>query len=467
METPRATVLLIEPSMVSRYGDEKRIGSLFLSPSLAHMYLAAPLIRDGFEVVFVDFNVDRICREDFLGLARRSAFILVSCWSCYMESVKLILDDVRGANGQAVIICGGPHCNLEKEPVEGADITVLGEAENLISPLLTALLENKPLAGFPGLIYREGGRTVRTPGMMKVENLDESEFPSLDILRGKSYKTVWGMDFVPIMSSRGCTFRCGYCSFGDLGYRERSVENVIGEIKNAVARGYRYIVFYDDNFLLNAKRAMRIMERIIEENIKIKIAVQGRADSSSEALYRVMRKAGVGLVLFGVESGNQDVLDFYNKGTTLEKIRTAVTLANRAGMATWAWLMIGAPMETREHFENTLRFVDDLKFDIIVVSLLRYEKGTRLWEDAVRRGLIGRDQNYVDANERLALFSEKELEEIVGSMARRFYRNPRRILRFIYKVLTVGDRAAIAGLIRSIPSLASMIIDMTRRSGEF
>ena len=179
------------------------------------------------------------------------------------------------------------------------------------------------------------------------------------------------------------------------------------------------------------------MDMIINEKLKVRIIIQGRVDSADYELYRKLRKAGVFLIAFGIESANQDVLDFYNKRTNPEVIRTAVSLANKVGILTFGWLMIGAPMETREYFERDLKFVNDIKLDLTYVCTLKYVKGTSLWDDARKKGLIKDDKPDFD-NKELSPVTRKELRVIREGLVKSFYKNPKRIARIFLKFIRLG-----------------------------
>ena len=127
----------------------------------------------------------------------------------------------------------------------------------------------------------------------------------------------------------------------------------------------------DDNFLLNRKRVMRIMDGIIEMNTEIKIIVEGaRVNVADYELYKKMWDAGVRVISYGIESGNQDILDFYNKKITLEQVKKAVGIANRVGFFTVGSFIIGAPFEDRAKIEKTIRFATTLPLDFVEFYIL-------------------------------------------------------------------------------------------------
>lgn len=179
------------------------------------------------------------------------------------------------------------------------------------------------------------------------------------------------------------------------------------------------------------------MKRIIEEKLNVKMIMQGRVDSADYEMYKKLKEAGTILIMFGIESVNQDVLDFYNKGITLKQINAAITLTNDLGILSFGYFMFGAPIETAKHIENTKKFFDETKLDIMILSILSYCKGSELWEEAVKKGLISKSSFWVSANERLSNYSFKELSAIVDDLTKHFY-SAKRILHLLYKFVRLG-----------------------------
>jgi len=152
-----------------------------------------------------------------------------------------------------------------------------------------------------------------------------------------------------LLTSKGCPFRCRFCSrysniIPEWGFRQRSVENVVKEIQELDEK-YRSIRIDDDSFLADNKRAHKIFDKLLEIGTNIDLLIEGaRVDSADKDLYKKMKKTGVTLISYGIESGNQDVLDFYNKKTTLQQIRKAICLSREMDFFTSASFILGAPI---------------------------------------------------------------------------------------------------------------------------
>jgi len=413
-----------------------------LSPPLGLLYLGSPLLKEDYNVLFIDLNVDRMSRKEFLNIIEVHDFILITCYTLTLNNVKKIIKDIKKVNKKAHILCGGPHCNITHEYIEGSFLTCFGECEGYITRILNSIITKESLEDIPGLIYKKDGELVKNSGVMKIDNLDLSIFPAWELIDKKKYGYVGNarLDLAWIMSTRGCPFNCYFCARMLYSkYRERSVDNVVAELKSLVKQGYKYIAFGDDNFLLNKNRVHEIMDRIILEKINIKMAVQGRVDSADFNLFQKMRKAGVIAIFFGIESANQDVLDFYNKKTTVEQGIEAIKTANQAGLITVGFFIIGAPFETDKHIKQNLEYFNNVPLDLISCYDLTYVVGTQLWKNAVKKGIIEKSELFVRADKKTSNYSSEEISEIKNDFIKRFYKNPRRLLRIQSKALRLGE----------------------------
>jgi len=272
------------------------------------------------------------------------------------------------------------------------------------------------------------------------------KFPRRDLLRDNKGYSILGKrsrDITTIITSRGCPRKCTFCAHNALAYqkyRARSADNVVEEIRTIGGQGYKILGIVDDNFTADKIRAKKILTGIIGMNARLTIAVQGRADSADAELFSLMKKAGVVLITFGLESGNQEVLDFYNKGATVETIGNAVKLADRAGLYTAGMFIFGAPMETTEHFDRTYRFAASLPLDVTSFWVLDYTYGSIFVEKSLRRGKgHGRGLQHAAGLERKTASIHAFIEEYGRKCFFRFYLRPSYWLRQAVKFVRVHN----------------------------
>ena len=230
--------------------------------------------------------------------------------------------------------------------------------------------------------------------------------------------------------------------FAATNYRERSAESVLYEIQQLADAGFQVLYIVDDNFMVNERRVHAIMDGIIKRGVKMAILAQGRVHPCSEALYQKMRAAGVQLLSYGLESGNQDVLNFYRKRTTIEQAQRALELADKCGIFTHGNFILGAPIETGKHIERTIRFAQELPLDAAFFGVLNYTYGSELWDIAHQKGLIEIYESdvYADKERGLGQFSKRELERFCQKAHYRFYFRPTLWARYLSKLFRSQNR---------------------------
>jgi len=437
----RRALLIFPPFSTYAFGrDFQRTESL--TPPLGLLHLAAPLVKAGYAVTLLDLCIDQLERAQFEEMVRRADHVLVSCYTQSIENAHQIIRDVRRINERAFVLCGGPYCLETRRHVPGSDVTCTGEADRTIVAMLSALEEGRPLAHLPNLFYQQDGRVVQTERDDDARGLPAGDYPELELVKEKDYGYFHGVKIpgvAPLLSSRGCPFKCSFCTYNFTRYRQRDVDDVVDEIELRARQGYRYILFCDDNFFLDQQRAHRIMDEVMARKITIRMITQGRVNAPDLELFKKMKRAGVVLVIFGLESANPEVLEFFNKRATVEDARRAVTLADEAGLLVAGSLIIGAPMETRAHLERNKQFLGEIPLDFLNVNVLAYFCNAQIWKDARAKGLIGEDELFVLANEALSRFSCEQWRAFEQELLTDFYKRPRRIARTLYKTLTIGD----------------------------
>lgn len=435
--------LLINPPFNTlKFGAEWE-GVDSLAAPIGLMYIGNNLIKNNFKVKFLDLNVDRISESQFVNEISNSDFLLLMCFSHTLKNTLEIIKKAKEIKKNIYIICGGPYCKLTRKFVSGSDLTVVGEAEEAIGEILKKIKDNTSLSGIPGLIYKKNNRIIKNNGYLRAENIDNSKNASYILAKNKNYGIIFGTkvkSIAGIMTSRGCPFSCSFCTYNaiDKKIRKRSVDNVIEELKELEKNGTKTVIFYDDNFLVDKKRVIAILDRMIREKIKLKMIVQGRVDSADYSYYKKLQKAGVIMILYGIENTNQDVLDFYNKKINIEQIKSAIELANKAGIITIGYLIIGSPLETRKHFDNMKNFIKSVPLDMIYVSILEYSEGSLLWENAVKQGKISKKEVSVFSNEKLSNHSFDEWQKMRENLTKDFNRNYSRVPRIFYKSVKSG-----------------------------
>jgi len=424
-------------------------------PPLGLQYLAASLKKNGHEVEIINYSMEDFSKEHLKNYIKSSDAVGMTVYSLTLDQAKKISKAIYEIDPKIPFIIGGPHCIFLQEKslidLPEADICVVGEGEKTIINIIKYLEGKKKLSDISGIFYREDNEIKKGKDIEIIQDLDELPFPDRHITEKydsylEKHSSLFKPKFTTMESSRGCPLNCRFCSrygnaINNYNYRQRSAESVAKEIIE-LDKKYCSVMIVDDNFLQDKNRAHKIMDTLIETKTKIHIYVLGaRVTSAEENLYKKMKKANVKSVSFGIESGNQDVLDFYNKKITLKQIKKAVKLANKMGFIVQGTFILGAPIETKKHIKSTIKFANSLPLDTVSFSPLFYIIKSPLWEEAVKENKISSNERAIpaDSNRGLGNFTPEELNKFVIYAYKKFYFRPSYFIRQFFRIIIRKD----------------------------
>ncbi len=362
-------------------------------PPLGVGFLISVLRDAGHRVFFLDnylkpshfLDTDYLQRHDidFVGIYANTI--------CFRDTRRMLhrLEFLRQTGRwQGKIMVGGPHAGVAPETIPAfVDFVVQGEGERAILDIVEG---------------RAKERLIRAP---RIENLDDLPMPAWDYFIHQPYD--WEGGWFPggpvftMNTSRGCPFRCTFCSVGSVWGRKYtcfSAERIVADIDYLVKTyGAQGIYFREDNFTVNRERTEKFCRLLLNKGIKIAWACETRVDSLDRELVCLMRRAGLQAVYFGVESGSQKILDFLKKGITPEQTRAAFRWCRELAIKTAASVIVGVPGETPRDLEETLALIEDIKptvtwYNVFVgipkSPLYHHVLENRLYEFIDDRGLV-------------------------------------------------------------------------------
>jgi len=440
-------LLLHVPPLYHRFSSSKQTKTKAITyPPLGLLYIGGVLEKEGHNVDLIDFMAEEN-PKDLLKKTLPSADVVgISVYTKAYKEAAQIAQSIKKMNPNIPIIIGGPHSTFYPDralhDIPAADISVEGEGEEVIKDIMKVLNGTKKISEISGIQYRKGKKIKAGKPAKIIKDLDPIPLPARHLVDKYEYGTLnnanfYIQKFTAFLTSRGCPFKCRFCTRHVLSmknFRVRSAENVIKELIE-VNKNYGSVMIVDDNFLLDKKRANKILDGIIENGLNLEIYIQGaRVDSADINLYKKMKKAGVKHLCFGLESGNQDVLNFYNKQITLSQIREAINLSKKMKFFTVGNFILGAPIETKKHIEQTIKFACSLPLDIATFNPLFYQRGSDLWIEAVKNGKLKKDEvSIADSRKGLGNFTGEELEKYCEIAVKRFYLRASYIIRLIIK----------------------------------
>jgi len=306
----------------------------------------------------------------------------------------------KAINPKIIVIMGGVHPTimwhqiLENFPV---DFVVIGEGESTIEELIRAIKAKKSQKSFlkiKGLAFKHNGKIIRTEQRPFIQNLDTILFPKHEYFENKIRKS--GTVF--IATSRGCPIGCTFCStsrhWGRIR-RQRSVKNVIAEIKQVKSRFpfINHIYFQDDEFIMNSAWVKEFCKAFIKEKINLSFACCGRVTSANDEIIILLKKAGCTKIYFGAESGSPKIINYIEKKITTEQIISAFNICKKHHLEAGIYLMVGLPGENEQTINETVKMlkrIPNAKFGL--PSLFQIYPGTQIYDTLKQKGFI--NDNY-------------------------------------------------------------------------
>ncbi len=475
-------VVLINPDI----GHAERIESQAAWPPLGLLYLGSVLQNGGHEVKVIDNGRTQLPIDRLLKRVKKESPDIVGVGALtptFKQSIK-IASAVKSESPDAKIVFGNYHPTFTYEKIlkkyKFVDYVVRGEGEETFLELVEALKSGKKVEKIAGLAYRQG-RTVKSSARQPIQDLDKLPIPDRSLLEQEYYSEIMGAigsggRFTTILTSRGCPYKCRYCACAAFSYRKirfRSPESVVSEMEKLQNDGYEEIGIVDDNFFVNKKWMDRILGLIKEKDIKLKFWAEGRVDNASREMLKKFADAGCKIIYFGMESGSQKVLDYFNKNTTPEMNRKAVMNSKAAGIENVIGsFIVGAPVETRADVKQTLDFVMGLDgMDFPQINPLCISPGMELWDDALKGGYMKEDDMWEEEHVALNVFPSHVTEAEVMVMIKEFYSDfvmrPSFLVQQLLKTLKSEYRLRI--LLKNMgsgTSLRGTLKQFTQRYGE-
>lgn len=356
---------------------------------LGILYLASALEKAGVGVDVFDMAFENDLRK-LRNAAGKADFAAFSFPSALFDHAARLNKILKTENPRIVTVAGGPHPTVDRASVldSGFDFAAIGEGERIITDFAKNLSCGKEKET-KGLSHISGGKIAAAAPMPFIEDIDSISFPARRYIDYKKY------DSIGIIASRGCPFNCLFCQpilnkiFGKT-FRERSLDNIVEELK-IISSAYpgKRVRFEDDTFTSRGAAWFdEFGERLKKEKIKLKWQCNSRVDTIDREKARVMKEAGCAQINFGVESGSKSVLDFYRKGTTSARAEAAFRIARDLGMLTHAFIMLGAPNETKADLNETVKHVKNIKPDKAAVYVTAPLPGSDLFDYCENKGLL-------------------------------------------------------------------------------
>lgn len=462
-------ILLATPpfSEEERYGALASVGTLY--PPLGLAYIAGVAEQEGHTVKVVEaeglgLSYDQITREiaafspDLVGMPT----FLNTINRCY-EVARAAKQVCPGAR----VVLGGVQVTLRPDDamaVPEIDFVVRGEGEEVFRGLLRAMQSGSGLSGIAGLVWRRNAEVVHNPDQPLIRDLDILPKPARHLFPMHVYHAssqLRGKRTLHLMSSRGCPFRCSYCTshltFGKT-FRYHSPARIIEEmLELKESYGADGIQFYDETFTLDKNRVHALCDELRSQKIRIPWACFTRVNVVDKPLLEAMSKAGCYQIFYGVEAAEQRLLDLIKKDITIEQIRQAFRWTREAGMEALASFMIGLPTETLAESYKTIDFAIEINADYAQWQKTTPFPGTELYDICRQHGdILTTDWTKFTAwNEIVYVTRGRTKEDIIRvekDAFRKFYLRPGYIISHLSMFLKLSP-SSIGGMIKAMAKM--------------
>jgi radical SAM superfamily enzyme YgiQ (UPF0313 family) len=368
-------------------------------------YLSAVLREAGHDVTIYSQDVFHYPESHLTDYLNRNHFDIVGLgfvagyWQ-YRKALKIskaVNDSTRRKDFSYILGGHGPSPDPEYFLKKtGADIVVLGEGERTIIELCDEE-KYRPRKEIDGIAYIQDGKLVKTKPRELIQDLDSIPFPAWDLFPIEHYVLIPYPNkghtdrLLPMLSSRGCSFRCNFCYRLDKGIRFRKVEKVAEEMQ-VLNEKYRinFVPFFDELLMTVPKRTEEICKAIIDLHLDIHWLCNGRLNYAKPRILKLMKKAGCVFINYGIESMDDQVLKNMNKALTVEVIKEGVKATLSEGISPGLNIIFGNIGDNAQSLRQGVKFIlkhNDYSQFRTIRPVTPYP-GCDLYYEAIKRGMI-------------------------------------------------------------------------------
>jgi anaerobic magnesium-protoporphyrin IX monomethyl ester cyclase len=398
-------------------------------PPVGMAYLASALRQKNYEVACIDSLGERLnsyspCFDSLLYNGLRpdevcdrvdvqTDFIGISCmFSNEWIGVVQLIELLRKRFPRKPIILGGEHVTAEYEYILAnyfeVDFCVLGEGEAKLIRLVEALVRQESAIDLEGIASRHDGK-IQVGRNIRVANIDLLPWPAWDLIPLENYLSrglgfaMQGKRTMPVIASRGCPYRCTFCSnelMWGSKWKAREVDDLIREIKyykNTYA--IEHLEFYDLTAVVDKEWTQKFCHAFIDEKINLTWALPSgtRSEALTEDILSLLKSAGLVKIVYAPETGSNRLLKLIKKKVVLRDMLNSMRHANRVGLIAKANMVTGFPDETL--FDVLLDFIFLIRMaaaglnDVSFFCFAPYP-GSHLNKRLISEGKIERDFSY-------------------------------------------------------------------------
>ncbi len=452
----------------------KRIGGGTVPPYFL-LSVASVLKKDGHDVTLIDAQAEGIHPDDLRGKMDHYDLIVANAATMTFNEDAETLRQFKLENPRLKTILFGSHGTFMPKYAlskEGVDIIVLNEPEGIVVELVRALHgRNGEWRAVKGIGFQENGEPVLTPQPNFIDNLDEYPMVDVSLLPkdvGYFNPLVIQYPYITAVTTRGCPSKCTFCTapfFHGPNFRYQSAKRMLDEVEYFLSNGYREIYYRDEIWTVHKRRNIEFCKGVIERGYQFPWICNAKVGLVDKEQMEWMKRAGCSVMKFGVESGNQNVLDRVKKGFKVEQTVETFKWAHEVGIDTHAHIMLGMPDDTDESIQRTIEFTMEIDPTTATFGICTPYPGTPLFAEVQAKYPEIKDGSQSDLtvlhteglfNELYTSVKKEDLAKYIRDAYRRFYLRPSYVGKRLFGIRSWTD-------VRKIAIAGSKVVDFTVR----
>lgn len=400
------------------------------------LLIASTWLHNNFELVAIDAIVENLdidtCFNKIMQQNPDAVLFLTGSVSYeedfpFMKRIKQSLPKVILVGTGDLLMEGGKK-RLQDNPFLDAILL------DFTTPDLLAYLQGKRPVNC--MIYRENDQIIEGDPLRKAKGDYDYPLPRYELFPNElyTYPFVKTRPFATVLTDYGCAFKCTFCIMSTIGFKTRSVDKVMDELRYIKSLGMKEVYFDDQTFGLHKKRTQELLQKMIDEQLNLGWVCFSRVDVVTEDVLKLMKKAGCHTIQFGVETANEELQKKYCKNLKLQDIRWAFKTCRQLGIRTNATYLLGLPGESHESVKDTIDFAIELDSDYASFNIPVPRMNTPLRKESIASGIISEQVDVMDQTGtyvvmRTKELSQEQLKSLQQEAIRRFYFRPRYLVR--------------------------------------
>lgn len=387
------------------------------------------ILSEDFNVFVLDANVLRLSEDKALQkiFAMDLDAILFLIGSLSWEKDLKFLETINRRKPAVKLIGSGEILRFDGPNVMKQYKFIDAILLDFTSNAILEFLRNREVGNtIDNFIYRFGNQIIQGDVSNGIDF--EISIPKHELFLLNNYKLPFGKrkKFASVLSSYGCPYRCKFCNTSALGFKKRNIDNFIEELKYVESLGINKIFIRDATFGANREHTKEVCKRIIKDDIEIEWNCFSRVDTVDKGFLNLMKRAGCYLIQFGVESGDERILERYNKHININKIIETFENCRSYKIDTVAHFILGLPGEDFSSISKTINLAKKLNATYASFNIAVPRFGTRLREEYIENDWIDYDitDNYYPSMILTGLFTEGQLLKLKHIATRKFYFRP-------------------------------------------